>query len=179
MTRVQNWKPGDVALAMYDDDTGPLIYLRVRDRFKGDEDIEEWRSCEGSRSERFEAADWWRTLVVIDPEDREQVEQLHSFREDAIHDEIARVGSAQTVDALQAALREFANPTPPKPEEPTGLGAVVEATAEWEDGKGVGPLKWAASEDGSWVCLTDGHVGMTVPWPVLHHVRVLSEGVPA
>jgi hypothetical protein len=52
-----------------------------------------------------------RPLVVIDPEDREQVERLGG-------------GTGHVnVNWLQDRLRAFADP---KPEEPTGLGAVVE-----------------------------------------------------
>lgn len=63
-------------------------------------------------------------VVVIDPEDREQVERLvgvFSSQRDWWADT-----RRQRSNAMQAALREFANPKPPKPEEPTGLGAVVE-----------------------------------------------------
>lgn len=56
-----------------------------------------------------------RPLVVIDPDDREQVERLvkacpadWNFEQDA---ETLR----ECIDGMQAALREFANPTPPKP----------------------------------------------------------------
>lgn len=63
-----------------------------------------------------------RHLALIDPEDREQVERLWDLFRDTADDD-AR-------DGMQAALREFANPTPPKPEEPTGLYARI------KDGKG-------------------------------------------
>lgn len=100
-----------------------------------------------------------RRAVVIDPEDREQVERLLA----TYHDwKWARERSEASINDMQAALREFANhaesepeplpdglvlskdgdllnwrgenyvrqkvspPTPPKPDEPTGLGAVVE-----------------------------------------------------
>jgi hypothetical protein len=67
-----------------------------------------------------------KTLAVIDPEDREQVEALAAL---ASHQGIRYGGLADErviADHLTAALREFANPTPPKPPEPQGLGAVVE-----------------------------------------------------
>jgi hypothetical protein len=68
--------------------------------------------------DRYPVAGDYRPVVVIDPEDREQVERLCSGLLD-----IHWYGNA---DAMQVALRKFANPTPPKPDEPTGLGAVVE-----------------------------------------------------
>lgn len=63
-------------------------------------------------------------VAVIDPEDREQVERLASVYF-GYHD-------GPSADDMQAALREFANPTPPKPPRPTGMGAVVIDT----DGEG-------------------------------------------
>lgn len=68
-------------------------------------------------------------VFVIDPEDREAVERLvDTFRRG-----IARSADGTGVDAMQDALREFANPKPPKPDEPTGRYAVVEDSAgqEW------------------------------------------------
>jgi hypothetical protein len=106
-----------------------------------------------------------RPLVVIDPEDREQVERLS----------VALGGDHYygSTGILQAALREFANPKPP---EPTGLGAVV------EDARGV---RWVRTESAK---------GITNPWSAALHekepdtvrqfayvdinvVKVLSEGV--
>jgi hypothetical protein len=78
-----------------------------------------------------------RPLVVIDPEDREAVERLvHVFsgQRDWYADTVR-----QRSDAMQDALREFANPTPPKPDEPQGLGAVVQR----EDG-----IRWVRGERG-------------------------------
>jgi hypothetical protein len=104
-----------------------------------------------------------RPLAVIDPEDRGEVERLM--------DPLRRMGFAPhacgAVDCLTTALREFAKPTPPKPAEPLGLGAVVE------------------DAEGRWWSRLGGTTGY--PW---HHglqgrahyahidaVRVLSEGV--
>lgn len=77
-----------------------------------------------------------RPLVVIDPEDREQVERLaiaytviasaRSGDEYRAWENRSKEARARIRTELAAALREFANPTPPKPDEPTGLGAVVE-----------------------------------------------------
>lgn len=53
-----------------------------------------------------------RPLVVIDPEDREQVERVSQAIKDAYWGAEASKVSAGLVDAMQAALREFANPKP-------------------------------------------------------------------
>jgi hypothetical protein len=70
-----------------------------------------------------------RPLVVIDPEDAEVVNQLADALTQILteHDVYEPFRSA-----MQAALREFANPKPPKPEEPTDRSVRVNADgAEW------------------------------------------------
>ena len=117
-----------------------------------------------------------RPLVVIDPEDREQVERLAKAMHESDHiapwHDLHNETRSQIEDAMQAALREFANPTPPKPDEPTGLGAVVETA---------GGERWVRTttpdRDGDhlgkpW---SDGIVRSH--WQVVPAVRVLSEGV--
>lgn len=160
----REWKPGDVAMAL--GTTRPFVVVRHR----GDPDY--WSAADG----------WWpvavnqvaldyRPLIVIDPEDREQVERLHNLW-------------LREPDAgfrcLQAALREYADPKPPKPpkpDEPTGLGAVV------EDAEGVLWMRVdphpgrGFSEVAAW----RSRVPLAVPrenrWSKVDAVRVLSEGV--
>ena len=109
-----------------------------------------------------------RPLVVIDPEDREQVERL--AREYVItwlgpREEV----SPETVEQMQAALRSLI--APPKPPEPTGMGAVVEDDEGVRyvglgDHYGGGQLRWK------------GGRGMTfTSYDRIHAVRILSEGV--
>lgn len=69
-----------------------------------------------------------RALAVIDFENREQVERLlvqycTEYGDGTTYEPNGR--HQQATAAMQAALREFANPTP-KVEEPLGLGAVIE-----------------------------------------------------
>lgn len=66
-----------------------------------------------------------RPLVVIDPEDTEAVERLADAWRAADSAELGETPMSLAAYRLQAALREFADPKPPKPDEPTGLGAVV------------------------------------------------------
>ena len=110
-----------------------------------------------------------RPLVVIDPEDREQVKRLTEM--------YRSVDNSIGWGPLQAALREFADPKPPKPEEPTGLGAVV------EDVVGV---RWVRTESkpniGGTVWTSAFHVTLADKAELREYVdidavKVLSEGV--
>lgn len=111
----------------------------------------EWRIAEGAR-----------TLVVIDADDREQVERLTS----ALLAETVPVAGLSP-NRVSLALREFANPKPPKPEEPTGLGAVVETP-------GGRYVRSDTETCNPW----RGPNGVPFEWDDLDGpVRVLSEGV--
>ena len=104
-------------------------------------------------------------VVVVDPEDREQVGRLTALFFGL------NCASSIDADAMQAALRTLASPPDPKPEEPLGLGAVV------EDDEGI-----------QWVRLIHDHHGPH-PWKPygsrdkryayadIAAVKVLSEGV--
>lgn len=106
------WKPGDVALVLRVGKWVPAV--------KGRTDW--WITAWGGGS--YEDSDI-RPLLVIDPEDREQVERLteaYSKQRRLITDD----GDGRVND-MQAALRSLAQPEDP---EPQGLGAVV------RDGRG-------------------------------------------
>jgi len=113
----------------------------------------------------------FRPLVVIDPEDREQVKRL-DIALSAMSFSARNCGS---FSVLQAALREFADPTPPKPAEPTGLGAVVECS----DGRvfvvdhvhSDGTPRWYGPD------VPGGDAYSRPAWSTIPAVRVLSEGV--
>jgi hypothetical protein len=102
-----------------------------------------------------------RALMVIDPEDAEQVERLN----DALSTSCP-YGAPHEVVGLRAALREYANPTP-RIEEPQGLGAVVEDAAgeRWVRHPGMFDRPWFRPDEPS------------ASWRDLPVVRVLSEGV--
>jgi hypothetical protein len=109
-----------------------------------------------------------KPVIVIDLTSHEQIEGLR----DALDDEIPTYVGRSAVDR---ALLRFATPTPPKPDEPMGLGAVV------EDAEG---YRYVRSYDDE---------GIERPWHVIDRaankplgwwrwddiavVRVLSEGV--
>lgn len=106
-----------------------------------------------------QCATFCQSVVVISPEDREQVERLAEVMNYA--------GWKPSVETMQDALREFANPTPPKPDEPTGLGAVVEDVAGH---------RWIlVFQKGMWQREDDRDVWRL--WDAVMAVRVLSEGV--
>lgn len=110
-----------------------------------------------------------RALVVIDPEDRKQVRGVLECYGRQFTNWTPELDS--NVTRLQAALREFANPTPPKPDEPTGLGAVVESS--------IGD-RWTRIDAGTpsrrWVCEADDSAEPR-RWVDFSAVRVLSEGI--
>lgn len=74
----------------------------------------------------------------------------------------------------QQALREFADPPPVKPEEPTGLGAVVEDSAGdlWVRDK-------TTTTIAHWKRARGQMGGKRLPWSAIDAVRVLSEGIGA
>jgi hypothetical protein len=102
----REWKPGDVALWI--DSTG-VTHRLFREGYgeRGDGKAR-WfgATCGEAWPEPF---DDLRPLVVIDSEDREQVERLTRLIFEVAHPFPGRV------DATAAALREFADPKPPTP----------------------------------------------------------------
>ncbi len=109
-------------------------------------------------------------VVVISPEDREQVERLiermAQARVWAVMPSDVDSMSDYRADQMQAALRSLI--APPKPDEPTGLGAVV------EDASGR-PWVFAGDVDssGTWWY----NAAEPERWNEINAVRVLSEGV--
>ncbi|MEQ7847758.1 hypothetical protein [Nocardioides kribbensis] len=160
----REWKPGDVAwLTIH----GKSAYLGMRSAEMGGSWVTATPVAGVHLHGSHDVSDA-RLLVVIDPEDREQIERLTYLVRGH------RVGLGVDEDTISGALREFASPTPPKPEEPTGLGAVVEDA----DGK-----KWfrMSLENQTW----PGEVWQEQydnadrwsQWQDIAVARVLSKGV--
>lgn len=108
----REWKPGDVA--MYD---GHIAFVWDDEDFGGDRPTFVYTDTDGDPCSVYAEGTNARPLVVIDPEDREQVERLmppNWHRTD------------EALDWFQDHIRSLADPKPPKPDEPKGLGAVVE-----------------------------------------------------
>lgn len=154
----REWKPGDVAMR-----DGELAFLTDRGVWRWSTTGLPCLAQDHARS---------RPLVVIDPEDREQVEQLIRLQDIAFDGSARDPVIAADVRDMQAALREFADPKPPRPEEPTGLGAVVEDAA--------GEL-WLRSylpgEDADVLGKPWKNGPVCKNWQIVDAVRVLSEGV--
>ena len=167
----REWKPGDVALVEAGLRTTvgdwPRVALVSHRREHANPNLLEFAYATGGFDMVGDLAEGFtaRPLVVIDPEDREQVERLATEFLTCARSLPATINAV--ADTMQAALREFANPRPPKPEEPTGLGAVVED-----------------AEGNRWVLYT--HPDNHAPWcdgsascdyDEIAAVRVLTEGV--
>jgi hypothetical protein len=148
------WKPGD--LAMVTQYGGAFPAVRVDGA--GCKDLTHRRRTLGPHWHYLTAhagATWTSNgdaaahpLVVIDPEDRMQVERFtylflsHHWS-----------GEGQThTDAGQAALREFANPTPTEPTDPKAC-----VTDRREN-------IWRLLADGDWVCTSGPDIGEYIVW---------------
>lgn len=150
----KDWKPGDVVMVSGPDENEVVALRQER----------QWATAN-----HLYFADWQvkvrRPLALIDPEDREAVQRFADLL-------LGFKSMDLTTDVTQAALREFANPKPPKPEEPTGLGAVVED----EDGE-----RWTRVESGEAETRNPWYPSacdqQPAEWDEINAARVLSEGV--
>lgn len=156
------WSTGDVGLTA----KGRLALRR-------DDTPDGWIDSQGAPWSNRKFPNNVRPLVVIDPEDREAVERLLEFlhrAEDSAHPAAYCGSFTCRTDSLREALREFANPKPPKPDEPLGLGAVVEDV--------VGN-RWVRTIEAHipWY-LNDSGGDVWRDYDAILAVKVLSEGVP-
>jgi hypothetical protein len=163
----RDWKTGDVALV----EAGRCW----ADRRVGLRLVEGWSTVNGVNVDGDGVVNPIRLLVVIDPESPEDVARLADAFCNARWSHLPGSDECDplTRSSMQAALRELANP---KPDEPTGLGAVVEDAA-----------------GDTWVRWTLGEPPKYAPWrhsdatgQAAHRkydqidvVRVLHEGVPS
>ena len=155
--------PGDVAVVMRN---GKEVVAMRYDT--GVERGWRWQRAEGFAFDHFDADPGTtpRPLIVIDPDDRAQVERLARLLwPHYSKSESARLAKA---DITQAALRSLV--APPKPAEPQGLGAVVEDEDE---------RTWVlVNRDADMWRLCEGPArGKFSAYADITAVRVLSEGV--
>ena len=157
-----DWKPGDMAMA-------ECLGMRVVGIV--DTDLRFYTTdprVVGVSSSAF-CLDSLRPLLVIDPEDREQVRSLLETYGRQFTDWTPELDS--NVTRLQQALRAMlAPPTPPKPEEPLGLGAVVEYDgSRWV---GLGRNRWLE------VPADERIAARSLHWDDFYaDVEILSQGV--
>lgn len=152
----REWKRGDVAMV------NGSVAVRTDDNLS-------WWTTSGRLSDPNVAH--VRSLVVIDPEDNDFFWFPSRLRLDA-----DRIGGTTAKVMRLVADQIEAQLVPPKPDEPTGLGAVVEDA----DGQ-----KWVHRGRGFMTAWTraaetvDDGFGRALPWSDIAAVRVLSEGVQA
>ena len=123
-----DWKPGVVAIRSYTGDSGYEMrsMLVIGCPLANHDAGMHWHHVNGGWDPALPARQNldYRPLLVIDPEDREQVRSLLETYGRQFTDWTPELDS--NVTRLQQALRAMlAPPKPPKPEEPLGLGAVV------------------------------------------------------
>jgi hypothetical protein len=155
----REWKPGDVALVTLKKKNDASVdgvreHVAMRDR------VGSWASGTtfGRQIDDDEVKDA-RPLVVIDPEDDGQVDELREA-----------LAYAQSFGEFAAALREFANPTPPRPDEPQGDGALIECDYDGKRGR-------AVLLGGSWTFYGDALRDHGAYYDDFAAVRILSPGV--
>jgi hypothetical protein len=161
----REWKPGDVGVNVHHGYRGIFVPECANTSHSNGP---HWHNESGLADGPHDIR---RPLVVIDPEDREQVERLARMLWYASpgadwgqpHGEPYPQFNAD----MQAALREFADPKPPRPEEPTGLGAVVRDAdrRRWVRTNGV----WDRQE-------TEPIAPLSCRWDDVQAVEVLDEG---
>lgn len=155
----REWEPGSVALV---DSWRGVKQIAFRTK-RGD--VDEWCVLDGTDTRGLDLAGVIAVhpALVIDPEDREQVERLAAgYEQDSDPGEVA-------IDQMQAALRELANPKPPRMDEPS-LWGVVEAHVP-----GIPRRRWVHHEEGRWV----SDEGVVRPWDLLEEPELIREGVPS
>lgn len=160
----RDWKPGDVAMI---DGRVALAWREVAGRLSFVYTDAAGYSC----SVWADTADE-RPLVVIDPEDPEQVKQLTRALDRHFDGYERPALRPEDFESMQAALREFANPKPPKPDEPTSPLAIV------EDASGVRWYRMPEKRvpDHLWAAFDD-RADYDRDWSDIDAVRVVSEGV--
>lgn len=179
----REWKPGDVAMRTGADGSTVTSLVVRADRRRIDcwdnhGEADHWHHSNGGWNTIPDdpAFGTYRPLVVIDPDSPADCERLAQAWEAQKFADLGSVAMTLAAYRMQAALREFADPKPPKPDEPTGLGAVVEDA----DGQRfvrvctLHPNRKATE----WRAASASDVaGTNVEWDQIDAVRVLSEGV--
>lgn len=158
------YEPGTVALATVRGVPGVRVLRAGGPGVSGRKQAPFWLSAEfvaGWRTHSDYLVTDVRPLVVIDPEECGQVERVWLALRDG--------KALQSRDNLTAALRSLI--APPKPPEPTGLGAVV------EDAEGRLWVRQCRCPRGIAAEWREGHGSTPATYADIDAARVLSEGV--
>lgn len=134
----REWKPGDVATTQF----GRSVVDGGK-RCRHYDSAPHWHHVTNGGWDPLESHPDARPLVVIDPEDKEAVERLAELV-------MNTPNASGWTDRTQAALREFANPTPPRIDEP-GTWGVVEASCVHSDHR----REWVRFPSGNWHSVRD------------------------
>lgn len=174
MTR--EWQPGDVAMA-------PWPQARSGEQVFSDQRVVRYESgwaLAADPDDYLNDGYGWspsesaRPLVVIDPENREQLERIARTTHVALTGDVPAWSTlsgkdqVRRMDALAMALDAELKPS--KPEEPMGAGATV------EDDRGDWWIRVARGADGA-VWHLSGFPEVRAPYADINAVRVLSDGV--
>lgn len=166
----QKWEPGTVALVDWEGESVVRILSKYGHTFGSDRSA--WWGPEGYLRCEAEAIKGIRPLLVLDPDNPDQMRELAKTFGGKRWPGQLGVVSDSTYEALTAAVRAMLpKPTPVKPAEPTGLGAVV------EDGDGDfwvygGMRSILDGETRIWL-----HAEKKDTYAKINAVKVLSEGV--
>lgn len=162
----REWQPGDVALVECSDGEWRQATCEPHPNYTG---MLVWRFPD--RVYRHVNDSAARPLVVIDPESPDDLDRLCKVLVEKMYaaGDAASAANGVHPSTMAAALRKFATP---KPEEPTGLGAVVEARCRCRGDA----IRFVRNDDvypnDPWEAICGSHV-----YADLNAVRVLSEGV--
>ena len=151
MTR--EWKPGDVALVRMGH--GPQVSIWTGEFWawsKGDGPYEGVSHCHRSAVAR--------PVVVIDPEGRAEIERLRDMTLRLLKEHVGDYEDdgftpAELANAMQAAFRALAEPSPTEPTD-----ATTRVTDRREN-------IWRLLADGEWVCTSGPDIGEYLTWDKL------------
>lgn len=144
---VPAWKPGDVAATEYEGVESRAVVVEGRNCPSLHPRRPHWHARSGGWIPLNDPHVTFRSLLVIDPDDREQVESLYPRN---WHRDSASIGW------FQQHLRSLVGR--PQPEEPTNPHTRVTDRRE---------NIWRLLADGDWVCTSGPDIGEYVVWSQL------------
>lgn len=156
----REWKPGDVAMVTHQGShPEPVVAIRAH--------ADSWFGGQCFIPDSVVVTT--RALVVIDPEDREQMHRLATAHVDLREGFAELMDEPWTMPAMRMRQAARSLITPLKPDEPTGIGAVV------EDADGLLWIRCHETPDRAWEAVNGQ--SSTKRYAQVAAVRVLSEGV--